>query len=156
MITTCIRRRQAYTNGVELAILVGLPAAGKSTFCRERLRGHVVVSKDLLPNVRDRGARQQRLVAAALSEGRDVVVDNTNVSRASRAPLIALGRRFGARVVAYFFPIDAQTALARNERREGRARVPAVAIFAARKRLEPPAVEEGFDAVHRVDVASAT
>ena len=38
-------------------------------------------------------------------------------------------------------------AVARNEERAGRARVPKVAIFTVAKRLDPPAVDEGFDAV---------
>src|SRR5262249_25656126 len=133
MITTCITREAGYTTGMELAILIGLPASGKSTFYRTQLAGHVLVSKDLLPNVRDREARQRRLIEQALRSGRDVAVDNTNPSRAARAPLIALGRAFGARIVAYYFPVEVRTAIARNARREGRARVPNVAIFTAQK-----------------------
>src|SRR5262245_2605924 len=98
-----------------------------------------------MPNTRDRSERQLRLVEEALRQGRDVVVDNTNPSRASRAALIVLGRRHGARVVAYYFPVDIKVAIARNAQRQGRARVPNVAIFTARKRLEVPAKDEGFD-----------
>jgi predicted kinase len=145
MITTCITRRRGYTNGVELAILIGLPGSGKSTYCRARLANHVLVSKDLMPHPSE--ARQLRLVEEALRQGRDVAVDNTNPSRQSRAPLVALGRRLGARVVAYYFPVDVATAIARNQQREGGARVPKVAIYVARKRLEPPAADEGFDQI---------
>jgi predicted kinase len=130
---------------VELAILIGVPGSGKSSYQRAKLSGHVLVSKDLMPNVRDRAARQLRLIEQALRQGRDVVVDNTNPSRAARAPLVEIARRHGARVVAYYFPVDIATAIVRNEQREGRARVPKVAIFTARKRLEPPATDEGFD-----------
>ena len=35
----------------------------------------------------------------------------------------------------------------RNRGREGKARVPDVAIFTTRKRLVPPTIEEGFDEV---------
>ena len=130
---------------MELAILIGVPGSGKSTYQRAKLAGHVLVSKDLMPNARDRDSRQLRLIEQALRQGRDVVVDNTNPSRVVRAPLIALGRKHGARVVAYYFPADIAVASARNEQREGRARVPKVAIFTARKRMEPPATDEGFD-----------
>ena len=41
-------------------------------------------------------------------------------------------------------------ALRRNRVREGRERVPDVAIFAVRKRLEPPSVAEGFDRLFTV------
>jgi predicted kinase len=145
MITTCMTREGGYTNDVELAILIGLPGSGKSTYCRARLANHVLVSKDLMSRPND--ARQMRLVEQALRQGRDVAVDNTNPARAMRAPLIALGKRWGARLVAYYFPIEVETAIARNEQREGRAKVPKVAIYVARKRMEPPAVEEGFDEI---------
>src|SRR6185369_12380429 len=105
---------------------------------------HVHVNKDTLP----RGARQETLIDAALREGRSVVVDNTNPSPAVRAPLIALGRRHGARIVAYFFEVDVKTALMRNRQREGKARVPDVAMFVTRKKLVPPSYDEGFDEIH--------
>lgn len=137
----------------EVAILVGLPGAGKSTFYRQRLAGsHVLVSKDLLRTSRHAGRRQLELVAAALAEGRSVAVDNTNPRREDRAPLVELARRHGARAVAYFFPTDTRGSLERNSARQGRARVPAVAIFVAARRMQPPTRAEGLDAVYRVDL----
>jgi predicted kinase len=136
---------------MECVILVGLPASGKTSFYREHLAAtHDHVSKDLLRNSRRADRRQQQLVTEALSAGRSVAVDNTNPSAAVRAPLIALARAHGAAVVGYFFPTDARDALRRNRMREGRERVPEVAIFTTRKRLEPPAYAEGFDRLYTV------
>src|ERR1051326_2001052 len=133
---------------LELIILIGLPGAGKSTYYRAHFAAtHAHVSKDLMPNARRRDDRQEREIAAALAEGKSVVVDNTNPSREVRAPLIALGRRHGARIVAVYFETDVKTAIMRNRQREGRARVPYVAICATRKKLVPPTREEGFDEV---------
>src|SRR5436190_1239685 len=67
--------------------------------------------------------------------------------RMMRAPLIALGRSFGARVAAYFFETAVKDAVARNRLREGRARVPDVAIYITSKKIVPPSLEEGFDEV---------
>ena len=132
----------------ELIILVGLPGSGKSTYYRAHFAAtHAHISKDLMPNARRRDDRQEREIAAALAEGKSVVVDNTNPSREVRAPLIALGRRHGARIVAVYFETEVKTAIMRNRQREGRARVPDVAIFATRKKLVPPTPEEGFDEV---------
>ncbi len=131
----------------EVAILVGLPGSGKTSFVRARLAGHAHVSKDLMRSTRDRNARQLTLVAQALAAGRSVVVDNTNLRGADRAPLIAAGRAAGAKVVGYFFDATAKECLARNRAREGKARVPDVAIHIARARLEAPTREEGFDAL---------
>ncbi len=134
---------------LELAILVGLPGAGKSTFARERLAGHRVVSKDLMPRrARNKRARQARALASALAGGAHVVLDNTSPAAADRAEAIALARARGARVVAYVFEPDLAACRARNAARE--RRVPEVALFVARKRFERPTVAEGFDEIRVV------
>ena len=132
---------------MNLVILVGLPASGKSTYYFKNLaETHVHVSKDLLP----RGGRQEPLIEKALAAGRSVVVDNTNPSPDARKPLIEIGRRHGARIVGYFFEVDVKTALARNRGREGKARVPDVALFVTKKKLVPPSYDEGFDEIHLI------
>jgi predicted kinase len=136
---------------VECVILVGVPASGKTSFYREYFAGtHDHVSKDLMRNNRRPQRRQEQLIGEALGEGRSVVVDNTNPSVETRAPLIALARANRARVIGYFFPTDAATALRRNRGREGEARVPDVAIFTSRKKLQPPSYDEGFDSLFEV------
>jgi predicted kinase len=136
---------------LELVVLVGLQASGKTTFFRSRFAAtHAHVSKDLLRNNRDPGRRQRELVAEAAASGRPVVVDNTNATRADRAALVALARALGMRPVCYWFPPDPKGSIARNAGREGKARVPVPAIFATAKRLEPPSPEEGFEELHEV------
>jgi predicted kinase len=136
----------------ELILFVGIQASGKSTYYRTHLAAtHVHVSKDLMTNVRNRDQRQLQSIAEALAAGRSVVVDNTNPTPDARAPLIALGRKHGARVVAYFFESKVKDAVARNRSRAGKERVPDVAIFATAKRLVPPVLKEGFDEVRVID-----
>lgn len=138
----------------ELVVLVGLPGSGKSSFHRSRFAAtHACVSKDLMRSARNKDARQLRLVGEALGAGGSAVVDNTNPRPEDRAPLLALARAHGARAVAYFFDADPRECIARNAARAGRARVPAVAIWATHRRLTPPSVDEGFDAVYRVRLA---
>ena len=136
---------------MELVLFIGLQGSGKSSFSRERLAGtHVLVSKDLWPHARKREARQRRLIAEALAAGRSVVVDNTNPTIEGRAPLIALGKEHGARVVGYAFESRLEDCLARNAKRVGRARVEEVGIYATRKVLRWPSLAEGFDALYFV------
>ena len=136
------------TPAPELIIFSGLQASGKTTFYRSQLAAtHVHVSKDLMTNTRDRDERQAREIARALAEGKSVVVDNTNPTPAVRAPLIALGRAHGARVVAYYFETTVRDSVARNRLREGKARVPDVALFVTAKKIVPPTLAEGFDEV---------
>ena len=136
---------------MECVILVGLPGSGKTTFFRERFAAtHVHVSKDAMRNNKHPVRRQEQLIEEALKAGRSVVVDNTNPRAADRAGIIAAARRHGAEVVGYFFPTEAGDALRRNRAREGRGRVPDVAIFTTRKRLEVPTYAEGFDRLYVV------
>ena len=135
----------------ELVLLVGLPGAGKSTFFGQRFAAtHVQLSRDELRRRREPERRQIELLRQALSERRSVVIDDTNVSREQRAPLIAEGQRQGARVVAYFFDCSVRECLARNRERAGRARIPEAGILASAKRLVPPSLDEGFDEIRVV------
>jgi predicted kinase len=130
--------------------MVGLQGSGKSTWVARHLaRTHTVVSKDHWPNARRRETRQQRAVAELLATGARVVVDNTNPAPEDRAPLIAAARDAGVPVRAVWMDTPAELCLARNEVREGRARVPLQGVFATRARFLPPTTAEGFD---RIDV----
>jgi predicted kinase len=131
-----------------LAVLVGLQASGKTTFCRQVLgMGYVHVSKDHFPNARNRQRRQMRLVAEALETGQAVVVDNTNPSPDEWEPLVEAARHAGVRTVAYWFPPDLDGSMKRNAARAARARVPEVGVKATLARLRAPHVMDGFDEV---------
>jgi predicted kinase len=136
---------------LELIVFVGLQGSGKTTYYQRHFAAtHVHVSKDLMVGARGRETMQMKQIDEALGAGRSVVVDNTNPTRESRAALIAAGRRHGARVIAIAFEVHVPTSLARNRQREGRARVPDVAIFVTKKKLVAPTLEEGFDEVRVV------
>lgn len=136
---------------MEVAILIGLQAAGKSSFYRQRLAAtHQQVSKDAFPRARHRQRRQLRLIGEALALGHDVAVDNTNPSRLEWQPIIDVARAHGARVVGYWFPPDPVGSLARNAEREGRARVPEVGLYSTLRDLRRPRQDDGFDVVRTV------
>jgi predicted kinase len=138
---------------MKVAVLVGLPAAGKSTFSRLRFgETHVYISKDDFPSARRPARTQERRLREALEAGRDVVVDNTNASVEERAPILAVAQEFGAQAVAYVFPATVTECRERNALREGRARVPEVGMDATAKRLRFPGPEEGFAARYRVEM----
>ena len=135
----------------EVVILVGLPGAGKTTFFEQRLAAtHVHVSKDRFPNNRRPAHRQAELIEEALAAHRSVVVDNTNVTVAERAPILSQARAHGARVVGFVFDCTTRECVARNAARAGPARIPNVGIFAAAKRFSRPVEEEGFDELYVV------
>jgi len=130
---------------MELIIMIGLQASGKSAFARSRFGAtYQYVSKDLLRNNNNPARRQRHLIKAALQQNLSVVVDNTNPTIEDRKELINLGRLYGAETIGYFFAVQAKQCLERNRAREGKARVPDVAIFATLKKLTRPSYTEGF------------
>ncbi|MET9511872.1 ATP-binding protein [Streptomyces flavidovirens] len=137
---------------LDVAVLVGLQASGKSTFYEQHLSGrYTLVSKDLFPRgARNKQQRQMRLLQEALTAGRPVAIDNTNPSPQEWGPLIALGHAHGATATAYWFPPDVTGSLRRNAARQGRDRVPDVGVFATLKRLRKPSLADGFDTVLEV------
>lgn len=151
---------------MEIVVVLGYPAAGKSTWATTHLPGHHRVNRDTLG-----GALEGLLphVATALDAGRDVVLDNTYATRASRAPLLDLGRQRGVRVRCVWIDASIEEAQVNAVTRIVRAhgalpspealktlgrRDPAAfgpgALFAYRKTFEPPTLAEGFAAVDRV------
>ena len=133
---------------MQAILLVGIQGSGKSTFYRECFFDtHVRISLDLL---RTRH-REQGLLQFCLATRQPFVVDKTNVTRAERAPWIAAAQAARFEVVGFFFVPDAQGAFARNTQRE--RRVPAAGLFGTLKRLQAPALDEGFDRLHQVVVA---
>jgi len=127
---------------MELALLIGIPASGKSTFCRERFFGsHLRLSLDMLRTRR----RERGLFQACLETRTRAVIDNTNASPEERALFIAPARQARFRIVGYYLSTDLSLALARNKARAGAARVPDVALLATHSRLRLPNFEERFD-----------
>ena len=137
----------------ECVIFIGLPASGKTTFYQQRFAAtHRHISKDHWPTASNKEARQAALMSAALAEGASIVIDNTNPSVRERAPVIALARAHGARIIGYHFTATTREAVGRNRVREGTGRVPDVAIFTKAKHMSPPTAAEGFDEVYGVAI----
>ena len=131
---------------MEVIILIGLQASGKSTFYRTYFAGtHEHISKDLLRNNKQPARRQRQLIEEALQNGQSLVVDNTNPTQEERAELVRLGHSYGATVIGYYFEAQVKQSLERNKTREGKARVPDIAIFTTLKKLARPSYDEGFD-----------
>lgn len=138
---------------MELVVLIGLQAAGKSTFFQTYYAAtHVHVSKDRFRNNKNRARRQAQLIEAALQAGHSVVVDNTNPTVEERKLLIHLGNQYGARIIGYYFASQVSSCLARNRARLGKARVPDVAIYATIRKLTPPSCGEGFHQLFDVQI----
>jgi hypothetical protein len=132
---------------MEAVILIGIQGSGKTTFYRQRLfETHVRISLDLVKTRR----REQALLEACLRTWQRFVIDNTNVRAEVRARYIGPAKAAGFRVIGYSFETPLQEALRRNQQRSGCAVIPVPGVIGTLKRLEPPAIEEGFDELYFV------
>lgn len=143
---------------MKLVVLMGLQASGKTTFRKQRFAApHVVVSLDEIDpqgNLKLPREREAKILGEAFAAGRDVVVDNTNPTRAERRRYIAAAKQAGYQVAGYYFRSDLKESLARNAGRPPGERVPEVALKATIKKFERPAWDEGFDELYYVYVDS--
>src|SRR5204863_5766194 len=103
-------------------------------------------------NAPRKNERQAQLIRSALAAGASVVVDNTNPAVADRTAIISIARTFDARIIGYYFAATTREAVGRNRGREGKQRVPDVAIFTTAKRMVAPRREEGFEELYRVAI----
>lgn len=132
---------------MQLILFVGIPGCGKSTFYKERFfNSHMRLSLDLL-NTRN---KEQRFLNLALSLQQRVVVDNTNVLKDERKKHITQAKENRYEVICYYFESILSDCLQRNESRIGKDKIERIGIAAKFKQLQPPSLDEGFDALYFV------
>lgn len=134
---------------MEAVIFIGLQGSGKSTFYKQNFfHSHMRINLDML----NRRSREEHLINACLESRQAFVVDNTNLTCVSRFHYIQQAKLNKFSVIGYYFRADVDRSLAWNNQREGKARVPDVAILGAYKKLEVPSYDEGFDKLYYVMV----
>jgi predicted kinase len=132
---------------MEAVIFIGIQGAGKSTFYRRRFFDtHVRINGDMLKTMR----REAVLIKACFDARQKFVVDKMNLTREQRARYITEAKSYGFRVAGYYFQTALKKAIERNGRREGKARVPDTAVYAAFHNLQIPHFDEGFDELYYV------
>lgn len=127
-------------------LLIGIPAAGKTTFYEQHLAPLGVVHINL-DTLRTRH-REQQLLQECLANGRSFAVDNTNTLPQERARYISAAAQAGYRIEGYFLRSRVQECVAANATRK--RQVPETAIAAMSARLVLPTYTEGFDALYYV------
>lgn len=122
-------------------IFIGIQASGKSTFYHEQFEDYVHINLDIL-HTRN---KEKLLLQECVESGHSFVVDNTNPTREDREKYIRAARDHGYRVQGYYFQSSVSECIARNQNREGKAKVPDQAVAATHRKLELPEYGEGFD-----------
>ena len=132
-----------------MILLIGIPGSGKSSFFQNILSAdHIPVNLDTLKTRK----REAHLIDACFAEGKDFCVDNTNLTREEREKYIIKAKAHGWLVVGYFMKSVLRDCIARNEQREGDAKLPAKAVAAMSNRMELPRQDEGFDELYFVEI----
>eukprot|EP01106_Pelomyxa_sp_JSP_P013719 TRINITY_DN418_c0_g4_i1.p1 TRINITY_DN418_c0_g4~~TRINITY_DN418_c0_g4_i1.p1 ORF type:complete len:356 (-),score=81.29 TRINITY_DN418_c0_g4_i1:44-1111(-) len=143
----------------ELVIIVGFPASGKSTFTKKYMvaKAYVHVNRDTLKTQ----PKCLKATEEALSSGKSVVVDNTNPSKAARAPYINLARSRNVPVRCFRFQVDEKLAHHLNYFREkitngSSPHVPTIGFAKFKKELEEPELSEGFTEIKKINFIADT
>jgi predicted kinase len=142
---------------VKIVVTVGLPGSGKSTYLKRR--GLNAISSDEIRRLIADDPEDQTiharvfatiryLIRQRLAVGRAVTyVDATHLTRWERRPYVHLARRYGCEIEALFFDVPAEVCVVRNSLRE--RVVPSGVIWEMSRKMQVPALAEGFDRVIR-------
>ena len=142
-----------------LIVLVGPPGSGKSTWARANGCGAIHVSQDdlieaITPDGFDHAYRavyqaaEDAVARAGLREGRTVIVDRTNRTRAHRERWLAIAREARCPIIAVEMTASAALCRERNDARRGTRRVSELRMERMLAAFEPVERDEGFDAIY--------
>jgi len=151
--------------GTVLALTVGLPASGKSTWalsagfdrnislddCRKALWGARSV-QDGSGGIPALLLAQKALIAAAMARGRSIVVHNTSHLKCHRMPLVEMARRAGYASRIVYFDVPLEECLRRNRLRSPEERVPEAVIREYAEKLEVPERGEADEVLFYLEI----
>ena len=157
----------------KLYIMMGLPGSGKSTFLKNYIKpldNSIIVSRDeirfsLLKEGEDYFSHEEEVknilwkaINKALSENKDVYVDQTSLNKKSRKLLLKnINLNNCEKISLLWCDIPLSCCLENNETRKGtKAFVPKGAIRRMNAQLEPPCFSEGFDFIYIYNMYSDT
>ena len=149
----------------ELVMLVGIPTSGKSTFAKTLLSqpywsNAVILSTDnyiekiakecnktyneIFDDVIPDATRELELqMSMAKDKGKDIIYDQTNLSKKTRKNKLSKIPSFYRRTAVYF-QVSLEEALERNKHREGKF-IPESILKRMYHQFEIPTYAEGFD-----------
>ncbi|KAJ3314710.1 DNA kinase/phosphatase Pnk1 [Boothiomyces sp. JEL0838] len=138
----------------DILVCVGSPASGKSTFCSKKIPQFNVINQDTLRSL----PNCIKLYKQYLSEGKKIVIDNTNPQEATRKKYLEL--KNGKKAACLYFTASLEICIHNNFYREflplvkgGTEKgknVPKIALHTYWSKFEKPNLKEGFDAIYEI------
>ena len=133
----------------EVVMMIGPQASGKSTLA-ESMDGFAVVSQDQLKYK----AKCLKLLETHLKNNENVVIDNTNGKKSTRAQYLALVKKYNKKVLCINMNVSKEQSMFLVNYRckiDKKIKYPDVAIHTYFKNYEEPGEEEGFSKIVEMD-----
>lgn len=141
----------------KLILMCGVPGSGKSTWVRNNFPDITPVSRDAIrfEILDERGGvyfayedevfeKFIQQIIGSLMVDEITIADATHLNTKSRAKVLREVAKFADEIEAVVMDVHLETALERNNKREGRAFVPCGVIRRMYSQMEAPTAEEGF------------
>lgn len=133
---------------METVIFIGLQAAGKSSFYKEKfIDTHIRINLDMLKTRH----RENILFNACLEAKQSLVIDNTNPTIEDRKRYILPAKKKGFKIIGYYFKSNIEECKQRNSQRN--RKIPLVGILSTKKKLQLPSYNECFDKLYYVSIS---
>ena len=119
--------------------MIGIALSGKTTYRKANFEHEIVQ----LSNFENNRKKELDYIEECLKEGKNVVVDDTNLTRKIRKTHIDLANKYNAKVIGIF--MNTSIGLIRQRRWRRDDHLPMVVINKQLRDLETPTKDEGFD-----------
>ena len=124
---------------IECVLMIGVALSGKTTYVKANF-DHERIALSYFDNDRK---KEQEYIEKCLSQGKNIVIDDTNLTAAIRKQHIDLAKKYNARVRGIL--MNTSRGLLEKRQRSRRDPFPISAIYKQLNQLETPLMEEGFD-----------
>ena len=119
--------------------MIGVALSGKTTYIKANFE-HERIALSYFDNDRK---KEQEYIEKCLSQGKSVVIDDTNLTAVIRKQHIDLARKYNARVRGVL--MNTSRGLLEKRQRSRCDPFPLSAIYKQLNQLETPVIDEGFD-----------
>ena len=154
----------------KLFMLIGVPGSGKSTWIRSRNHDAVIASTDdkieaaaaaqgktynevFDAEIKAANAAMREDVKQAVKDKRDIIWDQTNLTAKTRRGKMGQVPKSYERIALFFPTPDGEELQRRLASRPGKT-IPAHVIASMLASLQPPMIDEDFDAIYEVPAQS--
>jgi len=124
---------------IECVLMIGVALSGKTTYVKANF-DHERIALSYFDNDRK---KELEYIEKCLSQGKNVVIDDTNLTAAIRKQHIDLAKKYNAKVRGIL--MNTSRGLLEKRQRGRRDPFPLSVIYKQLNQLETPVIDEGFD-----------